>query len=259
MEVATLMQSTFTSSSEDDRRARESELRSLEAYRLRLEHETRVADELVRIDILARRLSSRPPPALASIPVPAPSAPPPAMSSGPQLPFADASSGGWPALTMDVVPEERTATTSAPSKLSFVAAAISVSALISFVILALALRPSAATADNGARAANHAASEPKAMPAQPPQQPAQACGTDAKEPAPAASAPVVPVAPVAAAPIAPTRTATRASRAPHSTSAVSPSPAPTSVSATTATPAPQIDQAARTAQMLREQLGTTLH
>ncbi len=257
MEVTTLMQRTFTSTSEEDRRA--SELRSLEAYRLRLEHEARVADELVRIDVLARRLSSRPPPALASIPVPAPSATPPAMSSCRDLSFADTSSGGWPALTMDVLPEERPATTtSAPSKLSFVAAAVSVSALLSFIVIAFVLRPLPATADTGAHQTSHAASEPTVVQQESALKPAEAagvtsspvahatCGTDAKEPALAASAPA--------------RTAKRASRASHATPSPSPSPAVTTASARApaAAPAPQIEEAARTAKLLREQLGTTL-
>ncbi len=242
MEVTTLMQRTFTSTSEEDRRA--SELRSLEAYRLRLEHEARVADELVRIDVLARRLSSRPPPA---------------MSSCRDLSFADTSSGGWPALTMDVLPEERPATTtSAPSKLSFVAAAVSVSALLSFIVIAFVLRPLPATADTGAHQTSHAASEPTVVQQESALKPAEAagvtsspvahatCGTDAKEPALAASAPA--------------RTAKRASRASHATPSPSPSPAVTTASARApaAAPAPQIEEAARTAKLLREQLGTTL-
>lgn len=274
MQVAALMQSTLVRDCDEERAARERELRSLEAYRLRLEHEARVADELVRIDVLARRLSSRPPPALASIPVPAQSAPPPAMWSASQLPFGDASSGSWPALTMDVVGDGASAASpqrAMHTRLSLIAVAVTVSALLSFVGLAFVLGPCPAQAQK------HAASESQATQAEPQHfpssEPAQAagvaptatphatCGTDPKPVDPpasvatAASALVAPIAPIAAnAPIA--KTAKRSPRAVRNASTPTPSPA-----ATEHPPAPatrEMDQAARTAQMLREQLGTTL-
>lgn len=272
---------------EADLRSRlDEEVRTLEAYRGRLEREARVDAELARIEaVIARRVGSIPPPASASYPPshhpasyhpasyhPAPSfhsAPPPAMTSwnppSSMLPPAVAA-----APTAQPIPYAYQ--TSRMVTLSTVAAMLAVIVSLTVLVITAGDRmvPSANAAERPtmsaaalANVANAASCSDKPEPAK---KTDDANANAKSEPAAAAVAKAVsPVAgsavknnlrrPAAAkpAPAAPEAAAVVAVAAPvaiaPAAAAAAPAPAPA---------ATNMDDAARTAQMLREQLSASL-
>ena len=281
---------------EADLRSRlDEEVRTLEAYRGRLEREARVDAELARIEaVIARRVGSIPPPASASYPPshhpasyhpasyhpasyhPAPSfhsAPPPAMTSwnppSSMLPPAVAA-----APTAQPIPYAYQ--TSRMVTLSTVAAMLAVIVSLTVLVITAGDRmvPSANAAERPtmsaaalANVANAASCSDKPEPAKKTDDANANANANAKsEPAAAAVAKAVsPVAgsavknnlrrPAAAkpAPAAPEAAAVVAVAAPvaiaPAAAAAAPAPAPA---------ATNMDDAARTAQMLREQLSASL-
>ncbi|MDB5217906.1 MAG: hypothetical protein JWO86_5833 [Myxococcaceae bacterium] len=277
---------------EADLRSRlDEEVRTLEAYRGRLEREARVDAELARIDaVIARRVGSMPPPSMpsyhpasyhpasyhpASYPPPASfhSAPPPAMPSwnppSSMLPPAAVA----PAPTSQPIPYAYQ--TSRMVTLATVSAMLAV--IVSLTVLVITAGDRMVPSANAAERPTMSASAPANVAVNGGSCSDKSDKSDKAEPAKktddAKSEPATATVAKAVAPAAKNtmmrRTATKSAPASKTEApaaaepvAVAPAAAPALVAAAPApAPAPaatNMDDAARTAQMLREQLGASL-